>query len=113
MPGYAMLEQVVDASRFRGRRVRLRAAVRVATSEGEGGAELFLQAEDAQLKSLTANAMLGKRIRSPQWATYETVLDVPANSVALRFGMAVTGEAQAWLDAVDVDVLPLAAPSSP
>jgi hypothetical protein len=101
MPGWGSIEQVIDATPYRGHRVRLRASARVETNSRFGGAELFMDTETTEIVPL-ATTMLGQSLRSPEWTRKELVIDVGENAAALRFGLAVTGDTKAWLDSVEL-----------
>ena len=100
-----------NAKPFRGQRVRLRAAVRVETHDPEGGARLIMETETGQFDEIDVGSMSGPAIASPEWKEYELTLDVAPRAADLRFGLAVTGDASAWLDSVEV--IPVGASPSP
>lgn len=104
-PDWGALDQPIDATPFRGRRVRLRAAVRVDTRDQQGGARLLLRTEARDLTSIDVSSTPGPLIRSKEWQEYEVTVDVAPRATVLRFGVAVTGDANAWLDDVEVTSL--------
>jgi hypothetical protein len=105
MPGYATLEQAVDAAAFRGRRVRLRAAVRVETENAAGVAHPVISAENA---AGFINAFeVADAVRSGRSAN-AIELTVPDDASVLRYGVAVSGDVRVWLEGVSIDASPSA-----
>lgn len=96
--------QHVDAAAYRGKRVRLRGAVRV---EGVGAsAGLWLRVDRAQKQMGFFDNMQDRPIRSSAWAYYEIAGDVAADAESLNLGLILQGTGTAWLDDVTIDVVP-------
>lgn len=95
--------QTVDATPYRGKRVRLRGAVRV---EGEeANAALWLRV-DRPSKQLGFFDNMGDRpIRGTQWAYYEINGDIEPDAETLNFGMMLHAKGSAWLDDVTIEIL--------
>ena len=95
--------QTVDAAAYRGKRVRLRGAVRV---EGEtANAGLWLRV-DRPTKQMGFFDNMGDRpIRSAQWAYYEITGDIEPDAETLNFGLMLQAKGSAWLDDVTIEVL--------
>jgi erythromycin esterase len=104
MGGFGTLEQAVDATALRGHRVRLRASIRLDAVVSSGGAQLFLQAENERGDLLAAANMFDRAARSTSWGVYEVLLDLPASTGVLRYGMALSGDTAARLDAVTIEI---------
>lgn len=96
-PGYSALLQFVRADPYRGKRVRLRGMLR----GGTGTALLYLQVNRpaAQPQTVTEAAA------GTAWKRYELLIDIPKDAATFQFGLVVAGAAEAWLDAVEVQVL--------
>jgi erythromycin esterase len=98
---YGGATQTIDASAYRGKRVRVRGLVRTAlapTSE----ARLWARASAPQ----TPTPRLSRAVTAREWQAQDVVVDVPANAATLTIGFALVGEGRAWLDDVSVTVLP-------
>lgn len=79
------------ATRWRGRRVELRAHLRAGNVSGEAGA--FVRIEDAQGDLLAFDDMSNRALRGTtgfEW--YKVVLDVPANAERITLGVRLSGE---------------------
>jgi hypothetical protein len=86
------LAQLVDATPYRGRRVTLRAAIRVERA-GEH-AHLYLQRDAVRTSVQTTNAA---------WTRYAVEVDVPADARTLELGFVFHGDGRAWLDDVSLE----------
>jgi erythromycin esterase len=103
--------QRIDASPFRGRRIRLRAAARADVSDEDGFAFLRLQIQPAPAPD--AHGVPGgifdtldeHRVDSAGWRVYEIVADVPEHAGVISYGLFLTGVGTAWLDDVTVEGL--------
>ena len=105
------VSQTVDAAPFRGKRVRLRAAIRVDGNSGAGSAYLWLRSD---LKNAGATGffdnMADRPVISKDWAYYEIVGDIEDQADKLRFGLMLLGNGPAWLDDLTLEVLGPAPP---
>lgn len=109
MPGYATVEQAVDAAAFRGRRVRVRTTVRVETENAAGVAHPFISAENA---AGFIDAFEAADAAPSGSSANASELTVPADASVLRYGVAVSGDARVWLDGVTIESLPSPRPST-
>lgn len=99
--------QRVDASPYRGKRIRLRAAVRTDVT-GEGNqAHLWIRVDE---KSALFDGMLERPIVSRDWHDYEVAVEVPRDAGFVEYGLALVGAGRAWLDAVSIEMVEPAAP---
>jgi C-terminal processing protease CtpA/Prc len=100
------ISQTVDAAPFRGKRVRLSAAIRVDGTSGAGSAYLWLRSD---LKNASASGffdnMADRPVISKDWAYYEIVGDIEDQADKLRFGLMLLGNGSAWLDDLTLEVL--------
>jgi C-terminal processing protease CtpA/Prc len=94
--------QAIDATSFRGRRVRFRASVRV---ESGGRAQLWMRLDRAANKPGFFDNMMNRPITSGEWREYEIVGDIDEDATVLNIGMILPGKGRAWLDAVSVEDL--------
>jgi erythromycin esterase len=102
------LQQTIDAVSYRGKKIELRAAVRVQTNAEGDKAYLWLriskQGVGPQALAFYEN-MADRPITSDKWREYEIVADVPVDAETISYGLTFTGEGQAWLDAVSIQVV--------
>lgn len=73
---FGNLTQAVDAAPFRGKRVRLRGAVRVEPGEGGGRAYLWMRVDRPNEKNGFFDNMNERPITAGEWRYYEIVGDV-------------------------------------
>jgi C-terminal processing protease CtpA/Prc len=97
-PPFGNLMQTFDATPFRGRRVRFRAAVRMEPSEAGGRAQLWLRVDRTANNPGFFDNMGNRPITSGNWQYYEIVGDVDEDAVVINIGMILLGKGKAWLD---------------
>ncbi|HJQ39645.1 MAG TPA: S41 family peptidase [Thermoanaerobaculia bacterium] len=95
--------QVIDATRYRGKRVRMRGAVRVEGAAGNAG--LWMRVDRASRVMGFFDNMQDRPIRSAEWRYYEITGDVAGDAVTLNVGMLLRGEGTAWLDDVTLEII--------
>lgn len=93
--------QSVDATPYRGKRIRFRGAVRVEGAEASAG--LWLRVDRPSQQMGFFDNMQDRPIRSAEWAYYEIAGDVAPDAVSLNFGMLVPNAGTAWLDDVTIE----------
>jgi C-terminal processing protease CtpA/Prc len=97
--------QAVDATAFRGKRVRLRAHAR-ATPFGPGSwAGVWLREDLAGGGMGFFDNMQDRSIRSDEWREHEIVGDIGPNAERLVLGLLLAGQGTAWLDNVSLEIL--------
>lgn len=98
--------QRVDAAAYRGRRIRLQAAVRGQLSGPESAAWLSLTIPGAGLWSQDAFDS-GDRypVTGADWQVHEVVADVPEDATVISYGLIMTGSGAVWLDTVSLEVV--------
>lgn len=104
------LVQGFDATPYRGKRIRYRAAVRVESNEaGEGQAQLWFRVdrrkEDGKRAVGAFDNMNDRPIQSNEWKYYDLVGDVDEDASSVTLGMFFTGQGKAWVDDVTVQVV--------
>ena len=85
------LQQLIDAAPYRGKRVRVSAAVRVERS-----------AEHAHLYVESGGRQAAVLAKGTGWRKYSVALSVPNDASTLNFGLAFDGEGRVWLDSVSL-----------
>jgi C-terminal processing protease CtpA/Prc len=100
--GPGNLMQSFDAAAYRGKRVRLRAAVRAEVSGFRNQALLWLRVDrkDGQPGFFDNCPTLHK-----EWREYEILGEVAEDAVSINLGLALAGNGRAWLDAVSFEVI--------
>ncbi len=99
--------QLLDATPYRGRRVRVRAMAR-ADLVGRGSeARLWAQAARPLVSILQPPERRASAVVTlGEWRPYEIVVEVPADATTLTIGFALVGDGRAWVDAVSLETLP-------
>ncbi len=108
------LTQRIDATAYRGKRVRLRVMARTDAVRSGNQAYVRLQISAAVATSiLNTNAsifdnMTGTPVTSTDWKSYDVEADVPADADAIAYGVWLIGTGRVWMDAVSIEVVPKA-----
>jgi hypothetical protein len=108
---FGAISQAVDATPYRGKRVRLRAAVRTEAA-ASAWAGLWLRVDREGGAAGFFDNMQDRPITDPAWQTYEIVGDVAPDAKQIVFGMLLSGGGKAWLDDVSLTVVGDAEPAS-
>lgn len=101
---FGNLMQAIDATPFRGKRVRLRGAVRTESNEF-ARAQLWLRVDRAGNQMGFFDNMSERPITSGEWQYYEIIGDVDDDASVLNIGMLLMGRGKAWLDDVSIESL--------
>ncbi len=96
--GFGTVTQGLDAQPYRGKRVKLRAAVRTAVSGVSGQGQLWLRVDREERRPGFFDNMADRPIRSSEWQVHEIVGDVADDAVAIFFGGFLLGAGRVWLD---------------
>lgn len=103
------LIQWIDATPYRGKRVRLRAAARAELASG-GLAFLRLRIQPGAAEggypddpTPIFDSLDEHRVTSSEWRLYEIVADVPENAETISYGLYLAGAGTAWMDKVSVE----------
>lgn len=101
------LGQRIAADPYRGKRVRLRAAVRTEVTGPGDEAYLWLRvltkAYAFPPSIVFFDDMSDRPITHSEWREYEIEGEVPADAEVIDYGLALVGEGRAWIDAVTID----------
>jgi erythromycin esterase len=100
---FGSLGQTIDAKAFRGRRIKLRAAVRTEVAGPGNQAHLWLRIQKdgfGPASLLFEDLMADRPITTKEWRVLEITGDVPKDAARIDYGMALVGEGRAWLDSV-------------
>lgn len=91
---FGLISNGVDAAPYRGKEIKLKAAVKV--SEGHG--QLWLQVDRTGKQAGFFDDMDEKPIRSNQWNYYEITGPVADDAVKIYYGCILRGPGQLWVD---------------
>lgn len=105
---FGNLMQAIDATQWRGHRVRFRAAVRMEGEDPAARAQLWLRADRPEKQMGFFNNMDDRPIRSGAWQYYEIIGDIDDDATVVNIGMMLIGKGKAWLD--DVSLVDLGKP---
>jgi uncharacterized protein len=99
--GFANLMQVIDATPWRGKRIEVTAAVRVASTEGGQRAQMWLRVDGPRGVSVLDN-MDDRPIVSTNWADYSVAADVEEDAQKILLGLMTLKGVTAWFDDVRI-----------
>ena len=99
---FGNLMQSIDATAFRGRRVRFRAAVRAEGAAAAARAQLWMRVDRSESQMSFFDNMNDRPITSGEWRYYEIVGDIDDDAVSVNVGMMLMGTGRAWLDDVSL-----------
>jgi C-terminal processing protease CtpA/Prc len=104
---FGNLMRWVDATPYRGKRVRFRAAVRMegAGGQAESRAQLWLRVDRSAGKIGFFDNMQDRPVTAKDWGRYEIVGDVARDADQVYFGMILLGPGRAFLDSASFEVL--------
>jgi erythromycin esterase len=99
--------QRLDATPYRGKKIRLRAAARAEFSGVDNVSWLRLSViRQGFGPQATAFDSLDKYpVTSAEWRIYEIVADVPPDADTISYGLYLVGDGKVWLDSVSVEVV--------
>lgn len=97
--GFGTLMQTFSASAYAGKRVRMTADVRPQGVERWAG--LWMRVDAPERPGVSFDNMQNRPITGTGgWHSYSVVLDVPAESEWISFGVLLAGEGRVWIDNV-------------
>ncbi|MET0214615.1 MAG: AraC family transcriptional regulator, partial [Vicinamibacterales bacterium] len=101
--GFGTYMQTVDATEYRGKRLRLSAYVRSENVENWAGVWMRV---DRDKKPVAFDNMYPRAIRDTQgWTKHAIVLDVDSKATVIAFGILLSGKGAVWIDDVAFDVV--------
>lgn len=102
--GFGTLMQTFKADEYRGKRVRMSGYVKAEKVEDWAG--LWMRVDGPEGKMLGFDNMQNRPIRgTTDWKKYDIVVDVPAASLGIAFGLLLAGQGQAWVDDIQFGVV--------
>jgi hypothetical protein len=98
-----LLSQHVDAAAYRGKRIRLRAFSRNA---GRASPAFVFLTASRSFRAKTPIAFEERRqVIAQEWREYVIEGDVPPDGEEVSYGLALTGDGEAWIDTVSIEVV--------
>lgn len=101
---WAVTVQMIDATPFRGRRVRLAGYLK---SDDLGSGGLWMRIDgiiDGEAAQIAVDNAEDRRLSDEQdWTPQEIVLDVPEESVTILYGAMISGDGELWVDALTIE----------
>ncbi|HET9211007.1 MAG TPA: S41 family peptidase [Thermoanaerobaculia bacterium] len=94
-----------DATPYRGKRIRFRAAVRAEVPDPRSQAALWLRVDREGGAMGFFDNMADRPIRASAWKTYEITGDVAPDAKSIYLGMMLLGQGKAWMDSASFEVL--------
>jgi C-terminal processing protease CtpA/Prc len=104
-PGFGNLMHMTDATPYRGKRLRYRAAVRAQVSGSGNDAHLWFRVDLPGDRQGFFDNMDARPIVSSEWREYEIIAEVAPDAERLAFGAFLRGKGSAWIDDVSLAVL--------
>lgn len=103
---FGNLMQSVDATPYRGKKVRLRAQVRADVPDGIGQAQLWLRVDRPGGQMGFFYNMDDRPITAATWSEHGFEGEVAPDATTVNFGMFLMGDGAAYLDDVRLEVVP-------
>ncbi|HEY2369190.1 MAG TPA: hypothetical protein VGH87_22490 [Polyangiaceae bacterium] len=108
---FATMMTTENAASFAGKRVRFRGWVR--TDALDAWAGLWMRVDEPNDQQGAFDNMANRPIKSTTpWTPYDVVLDVAPDAVDVAFGVLMSGDGQAWLDGVSLEVVDDSVPTT-
>jgi len=94
--GFGNVTSFMDATPFRGKRIRLSASIKAAVSSGQ--AQMWLRVDKSSNKMGFFDNMDARPIKSDKWNRYETIGLVDQDAKGIVFGAFLKGMGKMWVD---------------
>ncbi len=95
---FGVLTQAIDATLYRGKRVKLVASAKKGTMPGEGQVQLWLRVDRPDQQMGFFENMDDRPITSTTWAQYKIEGSVAEDALHIVFGGFLGGDGEGWLD---------------
>jgi len=104
-PSFGTVMTMADAASYRGKRVRLRGAMRSDDVRGKGG--LWMRVDGPEgTSSLAFDNMFDRPVcGTTEWHTYDVVLDVSPDAQKIAYGVLLQGEGRLWADSLALEAV--------
>lgn len=105
---FSTLMQMISSANYTGKRVKFSAWVKSADVEEWSG--LWMRVDGGK-EMLSFDNMQDRPIKgTTDWKLYEVVLDVPATSSGIFYGILIEGRGQVWIDDAKLEIVPSTTP---
>jgi hypothetical protein len=101
---FGNIMQSIDATPYRGKTIRFRAAVRIA-SESDGRAQMWMRVDRKDMSMGFFDNMSDRPITSSEWKEYDIVGTIDTKADQIYFGCMLVGEGKVNFDAVKIDIV--------
>lgn len=104
---FGSLSQMIDATPYCGKLIKLSAAVRTDVLGPGNQAYLWLRVTKKPFgppAMLFYDNMSDRPITNSNWHQYDISCKVPQDAEVIGYGLALVGEGKAWIDSVSVEV---------
>ncbi|MEM8807611.1 MAG: hypothetical protein AAGF01_16450 [Cyanobacteria bacterium P01_G01_bin.38] len=109
--GFGTLMQTFDASAYQGQRLRLSGYIKAEAVEDWAG--LWMRVDSPSGQTLSFDNMQNRPIQgTTDWQSYDIVLDVPAESTKIAFGLLLAGQGQVWMDDLQFETVDAETPTT-
>lgn len=102
---FGSLMQSVDAAPYKGKKIRIRAAIRAEISSSEGSAHLWAHEYLVNGQSGWLETMDDQPIISNEWKYYELISSIDQYALKINFGLLLKGTGTAWIDDVSIEII--------
>ena len=103
---WAVTVQMIDASAFRGQRVRLSGYLK---SDDLGSGGLWMRIDgivDGEAAQIAVDNAEDRRLTDERdWTRQDIVLDVPEESVTILYGAMIAGDGELWVDGLTLEAV--------
>jgi len=90
--------QAIDATKYCGKEIKLKAFVRTSVHGPANQGHLWLSVDAEDAKNQFFNSMYDRPIKSNEWKPYEIETDVAGDAKNISFGCILRGTGKLWLD---------------
>ncbi len=104
---YGSLNQRIDATKYRGKQIRLNGTARVTISYPDSKVYLWLRIMKKSYSSYSIGFKdnMARTITTKEWHDYDIYGDVPLDAETIDYGFALLGDGEAWLDSVSIEII--------
>lgn len=110
LDGFGTLTSVRRAEPYRGKTIRLSAVIKTDKVQNWTGMWLRADCPGRMAAAFVSMEETHKLSGTTDWQRYALTLTVPADATYLPFGLAMVGRGAAYINAVEIDVVPDASP---
>lgn len=101
---FATLMQQIRSDQYLGERVRFSAFVK--SADVQEGAGLWMRVDHSSGEVLAFDNMMNRPIKGTNdWNYFSVVLDIPAKSKVIAFGLLLYGAGHIWMDKLDFEIV--------